>query len=429
MAALDPGPEHTDFVAWAEDNGVEINGIAPARFKGRGMGIVAARDIKEGDKLVHVASKSLIHVALPSIKALNLPSTMTVHGKLAASLAMWYTNKTAHPYTPWQAVWPTAADFQLTMPLYFPASLQAHLPPAATTLLTNQKKNLERDWLSTIPLNLAVDKETYTYTWLIVNTRTFYWDYPDLSNASPLLPKRRSKLTANDCYCMCPFIDYFNHSDAGCDPQHDAKGYSVTADRAYAAGEEVFVTYGSHSNDFLLSEYGFILPGKNRHDAIPLDDLLIPLLEKGQMEALKEDGFYGNYTLFAPRGRKEKDKEGGGEEEDEVEVVCHRTQALLRLLILDSKRYATFVSGEDDGARDQSRLNLYLAGVLVRYSRKIADTIEEVEGLELGSGEQGQSEEEKEQEKEVVEAQRDTVLKRWKQIRHIVNSAVQTLEA
>jgi hypothetical protein len=45
-AALNPGEEHTKFVAWAENNGVEINGIAPAKFVDRGMGIVAAKDIK-----------------------------------------------------------------------------------------------------------------------------------------------------------------------------------------------------------------------------------------------------------------------------------------------------------------------------------------------------------------------------------------------
>ena len=45
-AALDPGEQHTKFIDWAESNGVVISGIAPARFSGRGMGIVAARDIK-----------------------------------------------------------------------------------------------------------------------------------------------------------------------------------------------------------------------------------------------------------------------------------------------------------------------------------------------------------------------------------------------
>jgi hypothetical protein len=45
-AALDPGEQHAKFVAWAEDHGVSINGIAPASFVDRGMGIVAAKDIK-----------------------------------------------------------------------------------------------------------------------------------------------------------------------------------------------------------------------------------------------------------------------------------------------------------------------------------------------------------------------------------------------
>lgn len=45
-AALDPGEQHTKFISWAEEHGVSINGIAPASFVDRGMGIVAAKDIK-----------------------------------------------------------------------------------------------------------------------------------------------------------------------------------------------------------------------------------------------------------------------------------------------------------------------------------------------------------------------------------------------
>lgn len=46
MAALDPGEEHTRFTEWAKRNGVQINGVAPAKFVDRGMGIVAAKDLK-----------------------------------------------------------------------------------------------------------------------------------------------------------------------------------------------------------------------------------------------------------------------------------------------------------------------------------------------------------------------------------------------
>ena len=48
---------------------------------------------------------------------------------------------------------------------------------------------------------------------MIVNTRCFYWDYPDLPPSR--LPKKRQSLTADDCYAMCPFLDYFNHADEG----------------------------------------------------------------------------------------------------------------------------------------------------------------------------------------------------------------------
>ncbi len=45
-AALDPGEHHTDFVSWAKEIGVAIHGVAPAQFVNRGMGIIAAQDIK-----------------------------------------------------------------------------------------------------------------------------------------------------------------------------------------------------------------------------------------------------------------------------------------------------------------------------------------------------------------------------------------------
>ncbi|KAF2856499.1 SET domain-containing protein [Plenodomus tracheiphilus IPT5] len=414
-AALDPGEQHTRFVEWAEKNGVDIDGIAPARFVGRGMGIVAARDIKKGDRIVHVKNTSLIHVALPSIKEFKIPENVTVHGRLAASLALWYTDQKPHDYHLWQEVWPTQEDFKSTMPLYYCTELQTLLPHAAAKHLAHQRNNLEKDWNDLAALKPSIDKDLFTYIWLVVNTRTFYWDYPDLSNAHPRLPKRRNKLTSDDCYAMCPFMDYFNHSDVGCESQHDAKGYSVTADREYKAGDEVFVSYGPHTNDFLLVEYGFILD-TNSHDSIPLDHLLLPLLDSDQVKALKEDGFHGDYTLSAG-----------------TPTICHRTQVVLRLIVLDSKRYAAFVGGDDDGARDQSRLNEYLVGVLTKYSRQIMDTLENVEGVAVGSEKSRPAKKRKSDSAngssdDIAAGHKATLIKRWKQVRDLVNKAVEVLE-
>jgi hypothetical protein len=224
-------------------------------------------------------------------------------------------------------------------------------------------------------------------------------------------------LTGSDCYVMCPFIDYFNHSDAGCHQHHDAKGYSVTADREYKAGDEVFVSYGTHTNDFLLVEYGFLLDDNSR-DSIPLDHLLLPLLSSDQVAALKDDGFHGSYTLSAADP-----------------LICHRTQAVLRLIVLDTRRYSAFVSGDDDGSRDQPRVNQYVIGILTKYSRHIMDVIEEVDQLRL-SEEQTRPKNRRESDTETTDSEnavmsghRAVLLKRWKQIEAIVNKAINALNA
>lgn len=300
------------------------------------------------------------------------------------------------------------------MPLNYSEALQELLPHAATTLLTNQRTKLEKDWTDLHPHIPAISKDLFTYTWLIVNTRTFYWEYPDLPNSHPRLPKKRKQLTADDCYAMCPFMDYFNHSDIGCDPQSDSKGYSVTADREYKAGEEVFVSYGTHTNDFLLVEYGFILES-NRNDSIPLDHLLLPLLSKEQAEALKEDGFHGNYTLSS----KEP-------------TICHRTEAVLRLLVLDNRRYSAFVGGDDDGSKEQGRVNAYLVQILTKYSRQIIEILEEVEGLHVDRHSsdkvrRGSSKGAVSEKLPIRTEQKDVLIRRWKQIRDLVNTAIGNL--
>ena len=201
-------------------------------------------------------------------------------------------------------------------------------------LLTAQQSNLERDYLSIHNIHLGISKSLFTYTWLIINTRTFYWSYLDLPNAHPCLPKKRPQLTSNNYYVMCPFIDYFKHSNKGYNSKADKKGYSVTANRAYKAGEEVYFSYGSHTNDFLLVKYGFILK-KNKCDSLPLNHLILSQLSSNQVRVLKEDRFYGSYTLLPT-----------------ALTICHRTQAIIRLFTLPSRRYTAFISGTNKGAGD-----------------------------------------------------------------------------
>ncbi|KAF2109749.1 hypothetical protein BDV96DRAFT_233917 [Lophiotrema nucula] len=432
MAALDPGEDHLRFADWAKDHGVTIDGIAPAQFVGRGMGIVAAKDLKEGDLLVHVKNTSLVTPASPSVRKHKFSTNTTIHGRLAAHLALEYDSKDSE-HALWRAVWPSQEGFRTILPYYWPKKMQTLLPRAAQDLLSTQQTKLDKDWRdlsSSIP---SISKSLFTYTWLIVSTRTFYWDYPDLPNSHPRLPRKRNVLKPDDCYAMCPFMDYFNHTDIGCDP--DAKlclaqplsltklqvknkdGYSVTADRDYKAGEEVYVSYGPHTNDFLLVEYGFILES-NKCDAIPLDLVILPLLKPSQVDVLKEDGFHGNYTLTTT-----------------TPYACHRTQAVLRLLTLPERRYAAFVAASDDGAVDQHRVNAYLLDLLKQLSRQIMDTLEDVSALSTPDPDNRRRSKRISTTPSTLiptsspsKEQNDILLRRWKQIRDIVNTVVTALE-
>ncbi len=174
------------------------------------------------------------------------------------------------------------------------------------------------------------------------------------------------------------------------------------------------MSYGSHTNDFLLVEYGFMLD-QNKHDSIPLDRLLIPLLSPEQVHALKEDKFYAKYTLSP-----------------EPPTICHRTQAVLRLIVLDSRRYSAFVSGDDDGSRDQARINKYLVGILTKYSREVMTNLEEVEGLIVVKDKRRSRRKSSiaaQQDNELSAAPKEILIKRWKQIQIMVNAAIEQLES
>lgn len=124
--------------------------------------------------------------------------------------------------------------------------------------------------------------------------------------------------------------------------------------------------------------------------------------------------------------------------------ICHRTQAVLRLLTLPHRRYAAFVSGSDDGSAEQHVVNAYLANLLKKYSRQIMEKVEEVEGLVVQSEEEEVTDTRRETRKakerresrggdgrggnaKVLPEQKDVLVRRWVQIRELVNGAVSAL--
>lgn len=94
-------------------------------------------------------------------------------------------------------------------------------------LLHSQQQKFKQD-LSDVRDHLPpkVSESIFTYVWQIVNTRCFYWDYPNVPAAK--LPKgKRSLLKSDDCEALIPFMDLFNHDTEGVSIYSQNMGFST----------------------------------------------------------------------------------------------------------------------------------------------------------------------------------------------------------
>ncbi|KAI1766754.1 SET domain-containing protein [Hypoxylon sp. FL1150] len=370
---MDP---HEELLTWATGKGVKLHGIEPKRMPGRGIGLIATRAIKPDEVVLDVPTACLrsIDTVRTSITR-HLPKSITIHGLLAADLAL----DTSSKYSAWNAVCPTPEDFK-TMPLLWPRNFQLLLPKAARTLLSKQEAKFKKDWaMVSAAFPEQLDEEKYRYKWMLVNTRTFYFVNAKL--------KRRSK---DDHMCLQPVADLFNHGDEGCNVAFDHQGFTFKAVQEYTEGDEVKICYGRHSGDFLLVEYGFVMD-ENKWDEVLLDDVLLPKLDSRQRDKLEEAGYLGKYVM-------------------DRENVCYRTQVAVRLLCCGFREWRRFVDGVDDGEHSQAKVDRAIVGLLGDLKKEAEKTNSEVEALAIED-----------------QQQQEMLIKRWKHIEALVDANIARL--
>ncbi|KAF9768349.1 hypothetical protein IL306_014383 [Fusarium sp. DS 682] len=255
------------FLPWAESKGVKLKGVEPRILPGRGIGIVATRDIRPNETILSVPMKALRTIDTVPKNITEALQGVSVHGILAAEIAL----DESDDFSIWKTVLPTREDLEAGMPMMWPSELQALLPKRAKGLLDNQNTTFRRECEIVLKAFPKLTRDNYLYAWVLINTRTFY-------NS---MPKMKSYAHADRLVCM-PTADLFNHADQGCKLAYSALGYSVQADKVYRQGEEVYVSYGPHSNDFLLRQWQrfFDAQDDGRSSQAEVDDLLLTALKE-----------------------------------------------------------------------------------------------------------------------------------------------------
>lgn len=292
------------LLKWAANEGVEIAGIRPHSNPGSGFGMVATRNLKvwrnalfpsqlfrliqqqEGDVLITVPIRAVRSLeTVPEVILGKVPRAMSIHGRLAAHLVLEPLAES------WTRVIPKLSDFE-SFPFFWPETAQDLLPAEARLLLHKQQNSFKRDWEQLKTSFPDVKLKEYTHAWFVVSTRAFYNETPQ----TILYPW-------HDRLALLPVADLFNHAASGCHVSYSAEGYTITADRDYSKGSEVCTSYGDHSNDFLLAEYGFMLRN-NPTDQLHVDDLISGTQ---RTEILKQRDALGVLGLFCKLGAEGED--------------------------------------------------------------------------------------------------------------------------
>lgn len=272
------------------------------------------------------------------------------------ALALYILTHAKRPESPLRAYIDSLPRSFENVPLTWDDQLTESLPSSAKDYLTKQqivfKKHLSlaEKYMSEHAhlqesLGSPLDRSDFQWAWLVVNSRCIF---QSLSSTS----------TRDDNYACAPLIDMINHvpsSTPHCKLSYDIKGLSVLSQSSYKCGQEVFISYGAHSNEALLCEYGFTIPG-NSDNSLSLDRPLSKFLESWHVGMLMEMGYYEDWTI------------------DHRGYPSFRTEVVLRAALLTKdecvegtnqcRKLTQFVNGRSSGKEEQAGVDALLLKVL-----------------------------------------------------------------
>ncbi len=169
------------------------------------------------------------------------------------------------------------------------------LPNGLFQRVEKQKKSFLKDYnrvcefTDSLDECMKVDSESFLWGWLVCNTRCIYLNLPDFLNQD-----------SKEKFTLVPYVDFLNHTlEEHCTISVNRKFFSVsTAKSKYGPNEQLYFSYGPHTDDRLLCDYGFMLPlGENAWNDLDITDFVLKLLKPQQIEFLKSINYFGDYTI------------------------------------------------------------------------------------------------------------------------------------
>ncbi|KAF5269177.1 hypothetical protein FQR65_LT02477 [Abscondita terminalis] len=268
---------------WQTENKLRI-----ALFSNTGRGVVSLKTLKVGDTLVQVPYDLMI--TFTTLQTLFVQSVLTSYSllqmqDLLSVFIILERHKGAS--SQWKPYIDSLPDDTPDLPWLSHSHEINALPNKLQVALIKRRESFELSWerlkksinsnwkceCCQIPGNRVITLNSFTWAYVMVNTRAVYIDpniVRELSTES-----LKHVLSDEPCMALCPYLDMFNHSNKAKNEVNLVKingkwVYELTTLSGSIKHREVFISYGSHDNFKLLCEYGFFIPN-NELDLVRLD--------------------------------------------------------------------------------------------------------------------------------------------------------------
>ncbi|XWS07867.1 hypothetical protein CRYUN_Cryun41cG0029500 [Craigia yunnanensis] len=271
--------ECDEFLPWLERKaGIKISPVLSIGKSAHGRSLFASEIIRTGDCILKVPYSVQIGPdnLLPKINALLSDKTGTV-AKLAIILLVEQKMGQDSEWAPYISCFPQHGEIHSTI-FWNEYELDMIRQSSVYRETVNQKAKIEKDFAAIVP---ALEQFPEFFESITLK---------DFMRAYFLVTSRAWESTKG--LSLIPFTDFMNHdgvSDSIVLFDEDKMWSEVIADRNYAPGEEVLISYGKFPNATLLLDFGFALP-HNIHDQVEIH-LNIPhhdMLREMKLELLQQ---------------------------------------------------------------------------------------------------------------------------------------------
>eukprot|EP01112_Ceratiomyxa_fruticulosa_P015287 TRINITY_DN446_c0_g5_i1.p1 TRINITY_DN446_c0_g5~~TRINITY_DN446_c0_g5_i1.p1 ORF type:complete len:423 (-),score=99.30 TRINITY_DN446_c0_g5_i1:18-1250(-) len=337
---MDEDRDVSSLLLWLDQNGVSTSMFCCAVHdfgRGEGRGLIAKRDIDEGEVILSMPQRFLMcydlafesgrlgEILKQCIKERAVFITCSAVVLLVHFLYEHMVNKDSF----WKSYFPVLPkcyhnSSSFTDKLMEMLQNNSHIQEAkrlreeANTLyfhslisfINYANEHLGNDFW---PRDLIPSFEQFLWGWQTLQTRGCYFEADFKLNASSDKTGLPIKSSADNC-CLIPFIDFANHSphvDCSAGFNKETNCYEIRTHTPFKKGEQVFISYGKHGNSTLLHFYGFVT-SPNPFDSICLD--INPILQKFQYQTNNNKHTHSkNLKGKGKEKETEKSKQGSSE--------------------------------------------------------------------------------------------------------------------